>query len=233
MPGRGASWSCQVTCSLAQGLAPGGTIQSLGPCSGGQRAGAAALLPEHGVRRMIPHSSGGSSSPGCPERLGQDPEWQEGDLPGEGPPGVRQEHLRGEKTEASGEGGRARGWRQTQWEGVVLDPEDPRLRAGGQTDGQVISVLLLSARLKHQETASGRGCRLREVGARETWVFGRFPERKQRRLPAGQGPHTLEGVTPGVERRQPRQEPNAGTQGAPRRRQPRGLGSLTPGGHKP
>ena len=93
----------------------------------------------------------------------------------------------------------------------MLDPADPRLRAGGQTDGQVISVPLLSARLKHKETASGRGCRLRRWGRRETWVFSRFPERKQRRLPAGQGPHTLEGVTPGVERRQPRREPNAGT----------------------
>lgn len=102
VPGRGASWSCQVTCSLAQGLAPGGTIQSLGPCSGGQRVGAVALLPEHGVRWMIPHSSGGSSSPGCPDRLGQDPGWQEGDLPGEGPPGARQAHLRAGKTEARG-----------------------------------------------------------------------------------------------------------------------------------
>ena len=171
--------------------------------------GCCTLLPEHGVRRTIPHSSGGSSSPGCPERLGQDPRWQEGDLPGEGPPGVQQAHLRGGKTEASGEGRRARDWRQTQWKGVVLDPEDPKPRAGGQTDGQVMSVLLLSARLKHKETASGRGCRLRE--GRETWVSSRFPERKQRRSPAGQGPHTLEGVTPGVERQQPGQEPNACT----------------------
>lgn len=90
-----------------------------------------------------------------------------------------------------------------------MDPEDPKPRAGGRTDGQVMSVLLLSARLKHKETASGRGCRLRE--RRETWVSSRFSERKQRRSPAGQGPHTLEGVTPGVERQQPRQEPNACT----------------------
>lgn len=43
----------------------------------------------------------------------------------------------------------------------MLDPEDPTPRAGGQTDGQVMSVLLLSAGLKHKGTASGRGCRLR------------------------------------------------------------------------
>lgn len=90
----------------------------------------------------------------------------------------------------------------------MLDPEGPTLRAGGQTDGQVMSVLLLSAGPKHKgtlllEEAAGLGC------GRETWVSGRFPERKQRRPPAGQGPHTTEGDTPGVERRQPRQEPNA------------------------
>ena len=42
----------------------------------------------------------------------------------------------------------------------MLDPEDPTLRAGGQTDGLVMSVRLLSAGLKHKGTASGRGCRL-------------------------------------------------------------------------
>lgn len=73
----------------------------------------------------------------------------------------------------------------------MLDPEDPTLRAGGQTDGQVMSVLLLSAGLKHKGAASGRGCRLR-VG-RETWVSGRLPKRRQRRPPPGQGPHTMEG----------------------------------------
>lgn len=197
----------QVTCSLAEGLAPGGTIQSLGQCSGGQRGGAVALLPEHGVRRTVPQSSGGSPSPGCPETRGQDPGRQEGDLPGEGPPGVQQARLRGGKTEARGEGrrvgtgdkhrGRALCWTQSAPHSEQVDRQMDRLcQCCYSALGRSTRELLL-------EEAAGLGW------GRETWVSGRFPERKQRRPPAGQGPHTTEGDTPGVERRQPRQEPNA------------------------
>lgn len=192
-------------------------------------------LPEHGVRRMIPVLRWQLLS-WCPRETWTRPRMAgRGDLPGEGHQESGRDISRVRRQRPVGRVEGLGAGDKTQWEGVVLDPEDPRLRAGGQTDGQVISVLLLSARLKHQGNCFWK--RLQASGGR--WGRGKpgcstgFPERKQRRyLQLVKGPTHWRGHTWGRETAA-KAGLNAGARCAAPPAAARGLGSLPPGEHKP